>query len=262
MHVGITWEFKKFLKIQQQYILAPSSSNPDVIGIGDGNTPWRWKQLPTPVFLPEESHGQRSLAGYSPQGRKELETTKVTYHARTLGARIFEGSTNDPIVQQLGNHSAQVLKWITSDNLHLRPENLQLSEYVLLYSGVGCGSESHHWNRRELLAKNIHSFVIWTKIMSPLVGKKKHYCFLDYSDLLYIKHTLNTHIKNHIILQWNSRIIQSIFFPLGTQDLDTVGSMYLLLCQDVGEWYLPDSHSALHQWWNVPRASSHIDSPE
>ena len=33
---------------------------------------------PTPVFLPVESHGQRSLAGHSPQGRKELNTTKVT----------------------------------------------------------------------------------------------------------------------------------------------------------------------------------------
>ena len=31
---------------------------------------------PTPVFLPGESHGQRSLAGYtSPQGRAELDTT-------------------------------------------------------------------------------------------------------------------------------------------------------------------------------------------
>ena len=28
---------------------------------------------PTPVFLPEESHGQRSLAGYSPWGIKELD---------------------------------------------------------------------------------------------------------------------------------------------------------------------------------------------
>ena len=28
---------------------------------------------PTPVFLPEESHGRRSLAGYSPQGRKESD---------------------------------------------------------------------------------------------------------------------------------------------------------------------------------------------
>ena len=29
----------------------------------------------TPIFLPGESHGQRSLVGYSPQGRKELDTT-------------------------------------------------------------------------------------------------------------------------------------------------------------------------------------------
>ena len=33
--------------------------------------PWRRKWQPTPVFLPGESHGQRSLAGYSPWGRKE-----------------------------------------------------------------------------------------------------------------------------------------------------------------------------------------------
>ena len=31
---------------------------------------------PTPVFLPGESHGQRSLMGYSPWGRKELDMTE------------------------------------------------------------------------------------------------------------------------------------------------------------------------------------------
>ena len=31
---------------------------------------------PTPVFLPGESHGQRSLAGYSPWGHKEADTTE------------------------------------------------------------------------------------------------------------------------------------------------------------------------------------------
>ena len=31
-----------------------------------GSIPWRRKQQPTPVFLPGESHGQWSLAGYSP----------------------------------------------------------------------------------------------------------------------------------------------------------------------------------------------------
>ena len=36
--------------------------------------PWRRKWQPTPVFLPGKSHGQRSLAGYSPWGRKESDT--------------------------------------------------------------------------------------------------------------------------------------------------------------------------------------------
>ena len=37
--------------------------------------PWRREWLPTPVFLPGESHGQRSLMGYSPWSRKELDMT-------------------------------------------------------------------------------------------------------------------------------------------------------------------------------------------
>ena len=35
-----------------------------------GKFPWRRKWQPTPVFLPGKSHGQRSLAGYSPWGRE------------------------------------------------------------------------------------------------------------------------------------------------------------------------------------------------
>ena len=38
--------------------------------------PWRRKWQPTPVFLPGESHGQRSLVGYSPWGRKEPDATE------------------------------------------------------------------------------------------------------------------------------------------------------------------------------------------
>ena len=42
-----------------------------------GKVPWRRAWQPTPVFLLGESHGQRSLAGYSPWGHKELDTTEV-----------------------------------------------------------------------------------------------------------------------------------------------------------------------------------------
>ena len=41
-----------------------------------GKIPWRRQWQPIPVFLPGESHGARSLVGYSPQGRKELDTTE------------------------------------------------------------------------------------------------------------------------------------------------------------------------------------------
>ena len=41
-----------------------------------GKIPWRREWLPTPVFLPGEFHGQRSLESYSPWGRRESDTTK------------------------------------------------------------------------------------------------------------------------------------------------------------------------------------------
>ena len=41
---------------------------------------WRRKWQPTPVFLPREFQGQRSLAGYSPWGHKELDTTEWLTH--------------------------------------------------------------------------------------------------------------------------------------------------------------------------------------
>ena len=40
--------------------------------------PWKRAWQPTPVFLPGESHGQRSLVDYSPQGHKESDTTETT----------------------------------------------------------------------------------------------------------------------------------------------------------------------------------------
>ena len=47
---------------------------------GDSSQSLGWedpleKKLATPVFLPGKSHGERSLVGYSPWGRKELDMT-------------------------------------------------------------------------------------------------------------------------------------------------------------------------------------------
>ena len=43
-----------------------------------GKIHWRKAWQSIPVFLPGKSHGQRSLVGYSPQGRTESDTTEAT----------------------------------------------------------------------------------------------------------------------------------------------------------------------------------------
>ena len=42
-----------------------------------GKTPYRRAWQPTLVFLPGESHGQRSPVGYSPESHKESDTTEA-----------------------------------------------------------------------------------------------------------------------------------------------------------------------------------------
>ena len=49
-----------------------------------GKIPWRWKWQPTLVLLPGESHRQRSLAGYSPWGCKESDTTERLTHTASF----------------------------------------------------------------------------------------------------------------------------------------------------------------------------------
>ena len=57
--------------------------------------PWRRAWQPTPVFSPGESHGLRSLVGYSPQGHKESDGTEATQHL----------ATNQQVRQEERSHS-------------------------------------------------------------------------------------------------------------------------------------------------------------
>ena len=55
-----------------------------------GKISWRRKWQPTPVFLPGESHGWRSMVGYSPWGRKELDTTeRASQRNRIFATKAF-----------------------------------------------------------------------------------------------------------------------------------------------------------------------------
>ena len=52
---------------------------------------WRRQWHPTPVLLPGKSHGRRSLVGYSPWGRTELDTTEQLHFHFSL-SRTGEGN--------------------------------------------------------------------------------------------------------------------------------------------------------------------------
>ena len=62
-----------------------------------GKIPWRRKWQSTPVFLPGESHGRRSLVGYSPRGHKEWDMTEqLHFH--------FQEGSECPFLKDQRNH--------------------------------------------------------------------------------------------------------------------------------------------------------------
>ena len=71
-----------------------------------GKISWRRKQQPTPVLLPGESHGWRSLVGYSPWSRKESDTTE-RFHF--LLFHFLEPSPSGPSDNCISNHIQTLL---------------------------------------------------------------------------------------------------------------------------------------------------------
>ena len=87
---------------------------------------WNRKWQPTPAFLPGKSHGQRSLAGYSPWGRKESDTTErlSTAHTASLLTWLFMRITG-----LCPQHSRRIQDWAGVGRLRA----LWLSTAVYLY---------------------------------------------------------------------------------------------------------------------------------
>ena len=80
-----------------------------------GKIPWRRERQPTPVSLPGESQGQRSLVGYSPWGHRESDMTERLTLSFSLSAKmkpwnplqhsqfiaICQNSTSHSYIQQI-----------------------------------------------------------------------------------------------------------------------------------------------------------------
>ena len=71
----VLYSFDEFSLVAQQ-VKNPLAMQETQFDSWVGKIPWRREQLCTPVFWPGELHGKRSLAGYSPWGHKELDTTE------------------------------------------------------------------------------------------------------------------------------------------------------------------------------------------
>ena len=67
--------------------------------------PWRRKWQPIPIFLPGKFHGQRSLAGYSPQGLQRVRHDGVHTHAGDILYKfVLYGTHTKLILKQLLNY--------------------------------------------------------------------------------------------------------------------------------------------------------------
>ena len=70
-----------------------------------GKIHWRREWLPTPVFLPRESRGQRILVGYSPWDHKESDTTEQLIH--TLFDDAYSPWKHDSETQVIGEKGSE-----------------------------------------------------------------------------------------------------------------------------------------------------------
>ena len=86
---------------------------------GLGRFPWRRKWQSTPVFLPGEINGQRSLADYSPWVCRGSDTTekltqicKVGEHTRKWVTQLYPTLCNPMIYIVHGILQARILEWV------------------------------------------------------------------------------------------------------------------------------------------------------
>ena len=87
--------------------------------------PWRGKRQPTPVLLPENIHRQRSLAGYSPWGLKELDTVEHALTHSMENSMELPPKTKSRVTRWFWNHTTghilrenHTLKWYVYPDIH------------------------------------------------------------------------------------------------------------------------------------------------
>ena len=174
-----------------------------------GKIPWRGERLPIPEFLPGEFYGQRSLAGYSPWGRNELDTAEwISKHA--VGG---VGGLRMRSLNALYPRGKKVLgMW---ESLFCACPSLLENMLGLFPLGDLCPSKFTVRKTRPLCLLGIHSFL-------PFRSRLKCHFLRDSLDLCVWSHlwssqavpsTLPLHNTYHS-LQWSGSILSCHPHPL------------------------------------------------
>ena len=95
--------------------------------------PWRREWLPTPVFLPGESHGLRNLAGCNPQGHKESDTTEQLSLSR-LETELRQNIKCSPFLESALHYPMSMTK---SEKMSLQVHAQQHENFPTLWKQCG-----------------------------------------------------------------------------------------------------------------------------
>ena len=120
-----------------------------------GKIPWRRVWQPTPVFLPGESHGQRSLAGYSPWSHKESDMPEATELARYC-ISYYLSSVCDILHAALGNSVEQDVVPALKEFTVRRMNHFIFSDTQAFWRLIG----SESWSQFLLLSLLWFTFII------------------------------------------------------------------------------------------------------
>ena len=136
-----------------------------------GKISWRWELQPTPVFLPGEFHGQRSLVGYSPRGRKELDTTEwLTLSLFRCIYTFLPPTPNSFPSQPITRYRIHIPVGLVLNYRYWDPETL---------SGLGLCYDSCHFDSWIFWDRFVHLFINWAPPVS-------HLCYFNYVILFTI----------------------------------------------------------------------------
>ena len=135
-----------------------------------GKILWRRAWQPTPIFLPGESHGQRSLAGYSPQGRRRVRDDLTTKQQK-LKKCCWPGPGHRPERTKLpanwrGRQLDGALQRTPSTPVDWPPHPGRLIALTSAHTSGPSTSPSHHTHYQDL----------WSRValIHPKTGAPQH----------------------------------------------------------------------------------------